>query len=123
MTAKNKALEFSENSKGLVKNKKLCATEYNTPVRIGQFQFNSVTTIHTRPGVNGSGLSRCYKCLRWTDDPGGGSLWLRPGLASVFYHICRPCGASLNTLPPNLKRGFFEACERNLLRALEGGQG
>jgi len=88
-----------------------------------KFQFNSIVEIHTKPNVTGSGTSRCYKCLKWTSNPGGGSLWLRPGKTALFYTICRSCADLLDSLPPNLQREFFTACERNLLRAIEGGQG
>lgn len=100
-------------------NKNLSVQHINTPLRIGQLKFSSITAIHTKPKNERRGRARCYCCLQWFETLAGLGLWVRPGAAAIKYGLCRSCSDSLRILPPNLQRKFAEKCEKNLLNALE----
>ncbi len=99
--------------------KKLSVQHINTPLRIGQLKFSSITAIHTKPENERRGRARCYCCLQWFETLASFGLWVRPSAAAIKYGLCRKCSDSLRILPPNLQRKFAEKCEKNLLNALE----
>lgn len=100
-------------------NKNLSVNHTNTPFQIGQFKFNSRTTIFTKPEADCRGRSRCYGCLQWPKALASFGIWFRPNLSPICYGLCQKCFRSLQILPPNLQRNFADKCAKNLENALE----